>query len=134
MKYTLSLRLESIVTAGAPVVGGGAVTSVFGRVNAVLAVSGDYNIVQISGVGEIKHGSYALTASDYYVIFDTTATATLPAGAAAWTTYRIKWTGATGSLTVTPASGTIDGAASTNITTRYTSLDAVWDGSNWNIF
>lgn len=46
--------------------------------------------------------------------------------------YHVKNIG-TGSITVTPITGTIDGQAQFVISTQYQSLCAVFDGENWHL-
>jgi len=85
--------------------------------------------------------SYSISATtDQIVIINKTsgsATAlTLPASPVAGMVYRIKdgkGDAATNNITITPASGTIDGAANLIINSPYASCDLVYNGTEWNI-
>jgi hypothetical protein len=79
-----------------------------------------------------KSGSYTLTANDYAVQFTATATATLPASQVTGKIFRLKVKA--GTLTVTPAAGLIDDAASVSINVANQSIDVMYDGTNWQIF
>jgi len=82
---------------------------------------------------QAKTGNYTAADGDV-VICDATGgafTITLPAVAAgAYVTVKKKDSSAN-AITVSPASGTIDGAASQLISTQYTSLDFISDATNW---
>jgi hypothetical protein len=60
-------------------------------------------------------------------------TVTLPASTINSQVIVKKVDGGAGTITITPTSGTIDGAANQTITTRYVSLTMVADGTNWNL-
>ena len=78
-------------------------------------------------------------ASDYFLCLDPTAnviTANLPASPSTGLTYLIKdCTGqaATHNITVTPAAGNIDGAASFVINTNFQSIAVTYTGAQWSI-
>jgi hypothetical protein len=79
-----------------------------------------------------KSGNYTLTVDDFAVQFTATATATLPASQVTGKVFRLKCKA--GTLTITPASGLIDDAASVSINTVNQSIDVMYDGTNWQIF
>ena len=81
-----------------------------------------------------KSANYTLTASDFAVAFSATATATLPTGMPTGKMFRLKNTGASATLTISPASGNIDGSASRTLNTQYQSVDVVFDGTNWLVY
>ncbi len=81
-----------------------------------------------------KSGNYTLLATDYVVIFTATATATLNSSLSAGQSYRIKFTGSSGAVTLSPSSGTIDGQASITMGIQYDAIDVVFDGTNWWLF
>lgn len=59
-------------------------------------------------------------------------TVTLPAATAARSRITVKKTDSSANaVTIAPAAGTIDGAASVQITAQYEARDFVSDGSNW---
>jgi hypothetical protein len=60
-------------------------------------------------------------------------TVTLPAATINSQVIVKKIDGGAGTITISPAAGTIDGAGSQSITTRYQSYTLVADGTNWNI-
>lgn len=81
---------------------------------------------------------YTTLATDYVIIVDTTSARTINLVASPVTgqTYRIKdntGSAATNNITITPAAGNIDGAASFVINTNYGSVDLVYNGTQWNI-
>lgn len=82
-------------------------------------------------------GSVTVATNDYVVEVNKTAgaatTVNLPAGVTG-TTYRIKdgkGDAGTNNITVTPAAGNIDGAATKVINTNFGSIDVVYDGTQW---
>lgn len=78
-----------------------------------------------------KTANYGTASTDWMILCNGTFTVTLTnANAAAGQAYRIKNIG-TGSITVSPSSGNIDGAASTTLASQYTSIDVTFDGTNW---
>lgn len=82
-----------------------------------------------------QSGNYTLAVSDYIVVFTATATATINSALPVGTTYRIKFTGSSGSLTISPSAGTIDGASTLVIGQQYQSVDiTLIASSNWGIF
>ena len=61
---------------------------------------------------------------------------TLPTTPVNWVTYQVKdgkGDAATNNITVSPASGTVDGAASIAINNNYQGLSFVYDGTSWNV-
>ena len=60
-------------------------------------------------------------------------TVTLPAVAAGAVCTVKKTDSSANAVTVSPASGTIDGAATQQVTVQYESLDFISDGTNWFI-
>jgi hypothetical protein len=69
-------------------------------------------------------------ADDEIVLASGTSTITLPTTPVAGRRYTIKNSG-TGTITITSASGTIDGAANVTLTVQYSSFDFVSDGTSW---
>lgn len=74
--------------------------------------------------------NYTIPAGVYSVLASNTITVTLPANPLVGQRYTIKNAG-TGTVTVAPQSGTIDGAANFVMTVQYSSIDVVFDGTNW---
>lgn len=81
------------------------------------------------GTVAAKTSAYTMVAADDVILASGTFTVTLPA-ASSKKRLTVKNTG-TGTITVAPASGTIDGAANRTLTTQYSSVDVVADGTNW---
>lgn len=85
--------------------------------------------------------SYAISATTDQVLIvnkaSGSATAlTLPASPTVGMMYRIKdgkGDAGTNNITITPSSGTIDGSANLVINGNYTSVDLVYNGTEWNI-
>lgn len=81
-----------------------------------------------------KAANYTMAALDGIVLANGTFTVTLPdvtlADVAIGKRYTVKNIG-TGTVTVAPTAGTIDGAASFVMTVQYSSVDFVTDGTNW---
>lgn len=79
-------------------------------------------------------GSSAVTGTDAFILANANGGAiivTLPA-AAAGRRYKVKKIDASvNAVTITPASGTIDGLASIDLIDQYAALTAVTDGTNW---
>jgi hypothetical protein len=73
----------------------------------------------------------AMSVADSIILANGTFTETLPSAASAVNRrYTVKNTG-TGTITIAPASGTIDGAANVTLTVQYSSFDFVSDGTSW---
>lgn len=99
------------VTAGAVGWGAaGAARTVVTKTTTYTAVTGDIVLASASG------GAWALT---------------LPAVTAGATVTVKKTDSSANAVTVTPASGTIDGASTLVINSQYDSFDVVADGTNW---
>ena len=82
-----------------------------------------------------KTANYVATSGDL-VLMDASGgnrTVTLPAVASGAVCTAKKTDSSANTVTVSPASGTIDGAASKVISTQYESYDFVSDGTNWFI-
>lgn len=77
-----------------------------------------------------KTGAYTMTALDGVILANGTFTVTLPPVSSSGIRYTVKNIG-TGTVTVSPASGTIDGAASKSLAVQYATVDVVSDGTNW---
>jgi len=79
--------------------------------------------------------SYTAVAGDFVVASNTgTVTITLPSGHSVNDTIIVKKTGATGTVTVDGnASETIDGATTFDLTSQYSSITLISDGTNWLI-
>jgi hypothetical protein len=81
---------------------------------------------------------YTTLTTDYVILVDTGAARTINLIATPDTgrTYRIKdnvGTGAAFNITITPAAGTIDGAASYVVNTNWGSVDVVYQGTSWRV-
>lgn len=89
-----------------------------------------------AGGGRVPRSkSAAYTANDgEAVLADATSgafTVTLPASSAGRSVTVKKVDSSSNAVTVTPGSGTIDGAASLSLTVQYASRDFLCDGTNW---
>lgn len=81
-------------------------------------------------------GPYTIVATDYLVCGDTTGgsfTVNLPATPTAGDSYAIKKMVAANTLTFSGNGNNIDGAASLAITTQYTSVTVMYNGTEWSI-
>lgn len=125
------------------------------NVNNAVVLSGDTTTVvfialtasRIAGFAQIKAGTTVTAGSTgtfaagqtLLVVRKTTGSATgitLPANPLLWTIYSIKdgkGDAATNPITVTPASGLVDGAATAVITVAYENLMFFNDGISWNL-
>lgn len=87
------------------------------------------------GPATVQTKTTTYTAADHDLVLASASggawVLTLPAvGAGKWVTVK-KTDSTANAITVTPASGTIDGAATYPITSQYVSRDFVSDGTNW---
>lgn len=103
-------------------------------------LQGVVNMPKGQVVAVTSPGAYPYTtlATDYVILVDTTAARTINLIGSPVTgqTYRIKdnvGSAATNNITITPAAGNIDGAASYVISTNYASVDLVYNGTQWNV-
>jgi hypothetical protein len=91
---------------------------------------------QLAGFSSVrsvtKTATYAMAEIDTVLLTNGTFTVTLPPidSFSQGQRYTVKNTG-TGTITIVPASGTIDGAANVTLTVQYSSFDFVSDGTNW---
>ncbi len=81
---------------------------------------------------------YTTLTSDYVILVDTASARTinLVGSPVTGVTYRIKdnvGSAAANNITITPAAGTIDGAASFTINANWGSVDCVYNGTSWRI-
>jgi len=97
-------------------------------------------IASTSGVTTVTNANYTITNTDGFSTIlvstgNTNRTITLPAVASnVGRSLLIKKTDSgTGSVTLTPNGGTIDGAPSFTLSARYNRIGIVSDGSNWNV-
>lgn len=74
--------------------------------------------------------NYTIPAGVYSVLASNTINVTLPSSPVVGVRYTVKNIG-TGTVTVIPQSGTLDGAANFALTVQYSSIDVVFDGTNW---
>lgn len=93
---------------------------------------------QIRSVTNLTSASYTLLSTDYIIAvnFSGTVSIGLIASPVIGRSYRIKdisGGAASNNITVTPASGNIDGAANLVINTNYGSIDVVYTGSQWSV-
>ena len=94
---------------------------------------------EIHAVTQVGTATYNALSTDYILACNYVAGAvaiTLPASPAIGRTYRIKdisGAAATNNITITPASGNIDGSASYVIGTNYGSIDVVYTGAQWSV-
>lgn len=86
-------------------------------------------------------GAITITTADYLVIANKTVGAAtivnLPATPETGRVYRIKdgkGDAQTNNITITPNSGTIDGATTQIINANYGTVDVIYNGTEWNIF
>lgn len=114
-------------------------TSASSGTSTQLATSG-LNIAggEVHKVRTVTGATTTALATDYVLACNRAGTigVTLIASPSTGRTYRIKdisGAAATNNITITPASGNIDGAASYTINTNYGSVDLVYTGSQWSI-
>jgi hypothetical protein len=93
-------------------------------------------VVQITTPGAYP---YTTLITDYVILVDTTSARTinLVSSPVTGTTYRIKdstGNAAAQNITITPASGNIDGAATFVMNANYQAVDLVYSGSEWKKF
>ena len=75
----------------------------------------------------------AAATTDYVYLISGTTTLTLPTAVGNTNRYTLKNVG-TNTVTInTTSSQTIDGSTSLTMSVRYTALDVISDGTNWNI-
>ena len=86
-----------------------------------------------STVSKSSGSPYTATATDYVILVTITPyTVTLPtSGIATGQIYIIKATAASPTVTISPASGTIDGSASATISAQYGFKQVQFDGTNY---
>jgi paraquat-inducible protein B len=85
------------------------------------------------GVLQSKTGSYGTVSTDGTILMNSASASALTLNTSGLTTgqtIRIKNIN-TGTVTITPSSGTIDGSASVQISIQYEAIEVVWDGSNF---
>lgn len=96
----------------------------------------DHNAVASAFTVGAVSANYSMAATDAVVLATGTINVTLPAlgtsgnGVIVGKRYTVKNVG-TGTVTVLPPSGTIDGAGSFVMSVQYSSVDFVNDGTNW---
>ena len=122
--------------------GGGAVSSVAGRIGAIVLVEGDIANLTTDLTARIQRSILSVSTpttagstagTDYIYLVSGTTTITLPTAVGNSNRYTIKRTG-TGVVTInTTSAQTIDGSASASLNVRYQSIDVISDGSNWNV-
>lgn len=93
---------------------------------------GTVTAAAISTSVSTKTANYSLVSTDSIILVNGAYTMTLPSAATAGsgTQYTIKRIG-TGTTTINSSSGTIDGSASVQLTTQYSSVTVVSDGTSW---
>lgn len=103
-------------------------------------IAGVVNTVSGRVVKTTVPGAYPYTTltTDYVILVDTSSARTinLVASPVTGTTYRIKdnvGSAAANNITITPAAGTIDGAASYVISSNWGSVDLVYNSTAWRI-
>lgn len=116
--------------AGTPIVGN---PPACGNVDIATAVSRPVRVVTAAGAVNVLN-------TDYLIVVNKTVgeatVANLPAGPASGDLYVIKdgkgdaWLN---NITVTPAAGTIDGAATFAISVAYGSVTFIYNGTQWNV-
>lgn len=123
---------SSGVTSSSSVFGGTVIANVMqstANINAGTYISAS-GLVQVISP---QTTTYTTLNTDYTILVDATGgnfTVTL-SNAITGQIYNIKKTTAANTVTITPSSGTIDGASSTTLTTQYTNIQVQFDGSNW---
>jgi hypothetical protein len=75
----------------------------------------------------------ATSGVDYVYLVSGTTTLTLPTAVGNTNRYTVKNVGANTVTIATTSAQTIDGSASATLPVRYTSVDLISDGSNWNV-
>jgi len=103
-------------------------------------LAGVLNTVSGRVVKTTVPGAYPYTTltTDYVIFVDTSSARTinLIASPVTGTTYRIKdnvGSAAANNITITPAAGTIDGAATYTINSNWGSVDLIYSGSAWRV-
>jgi hypothetical protein len=105
-------------------------------------VSTGWRIINAAGGGGITRSvnnistnttAGATASTDYVYFISGTTTLTLPTAVGNTNRYTLKNTGINTVTINTTSSQTIDGSTSINLVVKYTSLDIVSDGTNWNI-
>ncbi len=124
---------SNVCRIGNPAAGSGQILQTY--------IAGVINTVSGRVVKTTSPGAYPYTTltTDYVILVDTSATRTinLISSPVTGTTYRIKdsvGSAAANNITITPAAGNIDGAASYVINNNYGSVDVVYSGTQWNKF
>jgi len=121
-------------------------TSFSGTAAGYLAFDSSGNVITTSGTGSGGGGitrsvnnisttttAGATASTDYVYLVSGTTTLTMPTAVGNTNRYTIKNVG-TNTITInTTSSQTIDGSTSITIAVRYTTLDLISDGTNWNI-
>jgi len=82
-------------------------------------------------------GNYEPLAANYKILMSASGTVTLNSSLPAGTTFVIKNTSASGTVTVHPTSGLIDDQSSFSMTSGFgqlPSIEVTFDGTNWWIF
>lgn len=110
----------------------------FSDICAINATTQTPLLTQVGAVKVTSPGAYPYTAvpQDHVIFVDTSSARTINLNASPQTgqIYRIKdnvGSAGTNAITVTPAAGNIDGAASYSINVNYGSVDVVYSGSAW---
>lgn len=125
--YTDEMARDAI---GAALVAGTGITIAVNDAGDTITISSGASGTGIATTRAVST-SQDLPNTDEVVLASGTINLTLPAvGSYVSRRMTIKNIG-TGSVTITPASGTLDGAASKTLNVQYSSVDLVTDGTNW---
>lgn len=141
---TLSLQSVAITSSNLnTITGAGTVSYSDVSFTSVVAINTTTQVPLLSQPGLVKvttPGAYPYTTipQDGVILVDTSSARTINLNASPQTgqTYRIKdnvGSAGANNITVTPAAGNIDGAASYAINVNYGSIDVVYNGTQWNV-
>lgn len=124
----LTLPATLIDGAGSPGTAGYLLSSTHVGVKWVVAPAGGAGSLLLNTV--LKAGNYTPNAADQVVLFTATAIATLDSTLVAETHFWLKNISGSGTLTVTPSSGTLDNQSSWALSSME-SVHVLYDGVNW---
>lgn len=135
------LRISNVGALKASAYGSGTIT---GTPTYTLAVDATGNIIEttVAGGGGINRSinnisinttAGASASTDYVYLISGTTTLTLPTAVGNTNRYTLKNTGINTVTINTTSSQTIDGSTSITMAVRYTAVDVISDGTNWNI-
>ena len=141
--FNVQNSLTPVITIGDVLVVGNSTTLIVDDVNKKIVLKGDYTNLNSGQRVKTRIHTIApavtVAVDDYIVIVNKSVGAAtpvnLPAGVTG-TTYIIKdgkGDAAANNITITPAAGTIDGAANFPINTNYKAVTLVYNGNEWSV-